>query len=356
MTSVSLSKKPSLRRQPSNRGLQTQTEDFPDLTLSDFERVESNALQPPVTFEIPSQHSGFRSGLSSEADESEPREESESSGPWSPPAWRRMGGGWYQPEQQRFGACNRREGSRSASPERATEVKAGQTTASRETSPMVFEDAQSGEGDVTIAAEVPLPGSPLKRSPSPERHVKRESSPTIEAEPPDSTAVPAKDDTGNYIRFAVRAEVQHRTEPIDAFISFIRRGSSKATKSPTSTFFTAMYLLLISILLRMLFRAPPPGPVPDLVKVAGLAKSFEPLIHYSENGAQQIGDLQETGVAVWDLGESVRSTNMTSAPIIVRELDDLSESLKGLALELTRFFASVDGDVDRWTTLAPYPR
>jgi hypothetical protein len=82
------------------------------------------------------------------------------------------------------------------------------------------------------------------------------------------------------------------------------------------------------------------------VKVAGLAKAFEPLIFYSENGITQIGDLQLTGEAVWDLGESVRSTNMTSAPIIVKELDDLSESLKTLAVELTRFFANVDGDVD----------
>lgn len=97
-----------------------------------------------------------------------------------------------------------------------------------------------------------------------------------------------------------------------------------------------------------LVRPPESGPGPDLVKVAGLAKSFEPLIHYSENGVQQIGDLQETGVAVWDLGESVRSSNMTSAPIIVRELDDLSDSLKTLAIELTKFFANVDGDVDRY--------
>ena len=37
---------------------------------------------------------------------------------------------------------------------------------------------------------------------------------------------------------------------------------------------------------------------------------------------------------------------MTSAPIIVRELDELSESLKTLSLELTRFFANVDADID----------
>ena len=99
-------------------------------------------------------------------------------------------------------------------------------------------------------------------------------------------------------------------------------------------------------LLRALFQDPVTGPTPDLVRVAGLAKSFEPLMYYSENGHTQVVQLGETGVAVWDLGESVRSTNMTSGPIIVQELDELSESLKTLALELTRFFASIDGDID----------
>lgn len=88
------------------------------------------------------------------------------------------------------------------------------------------------------------------------------------------------------------------------------------------------------------------GPSPDLIKVAGIAKSFEPVIYYSENGHAQIEQLQETGLAVWDLGESVRSTNMTSAPLIVNQLDGLSDSLKTLAIELTKFFAGVDADVD----------
>lgn len=98
--------------------------------------------------------------------------------------------------------------------------------------------------------------------------------------------------------------------------------------------------------LRLLTHTPIPHPTPDLVKVAGLARSFEPLIFYSEHGVQQIGDLQETGVAVWDLGESIRSANMTSAPIIVNALDTLSDSLKTLSVELTKFFANVDGDID----------
>ncbi|RMX87364.1 hypothetical protein D0869_02413 [Hortaea werneckii] len=37
---------------------------------------------------------------------------------------------------------------------------------------------------------------------------------------------------------------------------------------------------------------------------------------------------------------------MTSAPIIVHQLDELSDSIKTLASELTRFFAGVDGDID----------
>lgn len=140
--------------------------------------------------------------------------------------------------------------------------------------------------------------------------------------------------------------MNHRTEPFEMIFAFAKQRFAEITQSWTSLI-TSVIVALISVLaLRTLFQPGTPPPVPDLVKVAGLAKAFEPLIFYSENGVQQISDLQATGVAVWDLGESVRSTNMTSGPIIVKELDDLSESLKTLAIELTRFFANVDGDVD----------
>ena len=118
------------------------------------------------------------------------------------------------------------------------------------------------------------------------------------------------------------------------------------TRTKSTTTLSVLMLLLSITVMRVLFLPPLPPAVPDLVKLSGLARSFEPLIYYSENGVQQIGTLQETGVAVWDLGESVRGTNMTSAPIIVGQLDELSESLKSLSLELTRFFANVDSDVD----------
>ena len=148
------------------------------------------------------------------------------------------------------------------------------------------------------------------------------------------------------VRFAVRAEVQQRTEPIEAALSWIRTYIHHVSKSWSSFSSSIIFLLLAFALVRLLTNPPASRPVPDLVKVAGLARSFEPLIYYSENGVAQISDLQETGVAVWDLGESVRSANMTSAPLIVAELDGLSESLKTLAVELTRFFANVDGDID----------
>lgn len=141
----------------------------------------------------------------------------------------------------------------------------------------------------------------------------------------------------------MRAEVQQRTDPLEAAINFWRH----VTKSKSTLFAYLVAIVSIFSVCRNLVQTPDTGPGPDLIKVSGLARSFEPLIYYSENGVQQIGELQETGVAVWDLSESVRLSNMTSAPIIVRELDELSGGLKSLALELTKFFATVDGDVDK---------
>ncbi|KAI9838360.1 MAG: hypothetical protein M1819_005628 [Sarea resinae] len=278
-------------------------DDHPSLSasLEDFEHENRSPI-----FEIPSHHSGFQS------EHSEP--DSDSAGPWSPPGWRKQhsGGGWYRQQQLQ------QDARASISPFR-----------SRESSPQ-YESA--AEGDTTLAANIPLPTeSPLKRSPSPGPYPR---------EGPDFA--PAF----GIIRFAVRAEVQHRTEPFEAAFSYVRQKIDHVTKSRSSTLLAISVAFLSITILRLLFLPPPPAPVPDLVKVAGLAKSFEPLIFYSENGVQQIGDLQETGVAVWDLGESVRTTNMTSAPLIVRGLDDLSESLKTLSIELTKFFANVDGDID----------
>lgn len=147
-------------------------------------------------------------------------------------------------------------------------------------------------------------------------------------------------------RFSTRLDVVQKTQPIEDAVAAVRKVHHHVTKSKWNTFLYLMSAVLAWMLVSHLLSTPGNSPVPDLIKVAGLAKAFEPVIYYSERGHSQIGELQETGVAVWDLGESVRNTNMTSAPIIVHQLDDLSDSIKTLAIELTRFFAGVDGDID----------
>ena len=126
-------------------------------------------------------------------------------------------------------------------------------------------------------------------------------------------------------RFSTRLDVVQKTQPIEDTVHTIRAAFRSFTKSKWNT---VSYLLAAScawMLAANLFSKPQYGPMPDLIKVAGLAKSLEPAIYYSERGHAQIGELQETSVAVWDLCESVRNTNMTSAPIIVTQLDDLSD-------------------------------
>ena len=129
-------------------------DDHPSLSasLEDFEHNGSPELanQSPL-FNIPSIHSGFR-------DDQSDLPESESGGPWSPPAWKRHSGigqggsGWYRQHSY----LRHRPGSLS---------EGCSARVSRETSPQ-YESAQ--EGDITIPANVRLPtDSPLKRSPSP---------------------------------------------------------------------------------------------------------------------------------------------------------------------------------------------
>jgi|SRR6478735_3515844 len=148
------------------------------------------------------------------------------------------------------------------------------------------------------------------------------------------------------IRFAVRAEVQHRTEPIETTINFIRDHYKALTRTWSTTFTTIIVAFFSVSIFKSLLQPAAPRPVGDLVKVAGLARSFEPLIYYSEHAVAQVHDLQATSVAVWDLGESVRTSDMRDAPRIVADLDALSETMKTLAIEMTKFFARVDGDID----------
>jgi hypothetical protein len=86
--------------------------------------------------------------------------------------------------------------------------------------------------------------------------------------------------------------------------------------------------------------------VPDIANVAGMAKQFEPLMYASENVIPRSRELAEASIAVQDLGESVRATNMSASSIIIDQLDDLGDSLKVLSEKLTSFFTNVDSDLD----------
>lgn len=126
------------------------SDDHPSLSAS-LEDFEHNDRSP--TFGMPSQHSGFKS------EESEPEGDSNSEGPWSPPAWRRQvaDAGWYRHQPY---AQDNQHLKPSMSPAR-----------SRHTSPQ-YRNANEEEGDTILPANIPLPRgsmSPVKEpSPSPE--------------------------------------------------------------------------------------------------------------------------------------------------------------------------------------------
>jgi hypothetical protein len=112
-------------------------------SMEDFEAREFSPTVP----ELPSQHSGFRSNVSSyQSDASSHRRSA------SPPAWRKAGSGWFKHQgslsPERFGY-----GSREPSPEYHSA------------------DDEVDEGGLTVyplPARIPLPESPIKgRSPSP---------------------------------------------------------------------------------------------------------------------------------------------------------------------------------------------
>jgi hypothetical protein len=136
-----------------------------DATLSDYEEQERRFP------DMPSQHSGFKSENESEIDD---QSSAGTGAPWSPPGFRTRhpgASGWFR--QDPYGRFNLQP---TQSPNR-----------SRQTSPE-YQDAQEGDNDITIAANVPLPAgtdSPVKeRSPEPEA-------------PPDDFSTPEPDAVDN---------------------------------------------------------------------------------------------------------------------------------------------------------------
>ncbi|KAK8879936.1 hypothetical protein PGQ11_001230 [Apiospora arundinis] len=334
-------------------------------SLDDFHALPTPPpTLPPSFVRYPSQRSGFAQSsmhtddLDQESVTSDLMDaaSSLSGGGYSPPAWRRMGNGdrdfgswrksdggpmglgfgrpdWHQQHHYDDGLIDDEDVAENDDVLRRairTRLPTGSLSPEKGRTP----DPGAADEDDTLVKLKSIGSSPMK---SIKNDAHRQS--MMASMSPDT----AKD---NYIRFAVRADIQQRTEPIESAIKFVRSKFGFITSSWANLILATLVASLSIAAMRNLFAPANQRPVPDLVKVAGLARSFEPLIYYSENGVSQVGDLQATGVAVWDLGESVRSSNMTSAPTIVKSLDELSDSLKTLAIELTKFFANVDGDVD----------
>ncbi|KAK2590860.1 hypothetical protein QQS21_011452 [Conoideocrella luteorostrata] len=308
-----------------------------DASLQDFE--------PPVS-PVSMRHS---SAVPSEP-ATEDLEESDigSAGGYSPPAWRRLGNGdrsrgfWkHQHLQQQQYQAQQRQSIRDVSP---------------------GSDEEETEDDLILeqAIRTRLPQGSLSpekgRSPSPgmgeDMTALRDDrgSPEIESE---SRASPGPD---NYFRFAVRAEVQQRTKLIEAAIAFIQQKHRAITKSWRTVLSGILFLFLSISMARTLIAPATPRPVGDLVKVAGIARSFEPLIYFSEPAVAHVKDLQSTSIAVWDLAESVRVSGMADADIIVENLDAISEAMKKLVMELTKFHTHVDGDIDSILSVMDWAR
>jgi hypothetical protein len=144
------------------------------------------------------------------------------------------------------------------------------------------------------------------------------------------------------VRFAIRGETLFRTAPIEETMTTFASGIKYFTRS-RANMMTTIATILVSWLLLQPWTS---TLIPDIANVAGMAKQFEPLMYASENVIPRSRELAEASIAVQDLGESVRATNMSASTVIIDQLDSLGESLKMLSEKLTSFFTNVDGDID----------
>jgi hypothetical protein len=286
--------------------------------------------------------------------------EAESEGPWAPPAWQKSNNQWYR--KSLLG-----EGGLRASPSR---------------SPL----SVAGEREVT-PSRIPLPESPRKGTPrtspdpepdmtrfTPDNNIaSRMQSPSVEPQASEGAqqseegmALSSYDDRpGNVdgcrslsdtylygacavkltcvvVKLSMRAETMFRTKAVEDTVSSFNHVFRSLTRSRSNVIFAA-WTIVVAWLLVYPWSA---SLIPDIANVANMAKQFEPLMYASENVIPRSRELAETSIAVEDLGESVRATNMSGSNNIIKQLDDLGDSLKVLSIQITTFFTHVDGDMD----------
>ena len=133
--------------------------------------------------------------------------------------------------------------------------------------------------------------------------------------------------------------MQQHIDMIDIMLQFLRRMFSRRMTLVMLSIIFAIYII-------NLLPSSQPDSFPDLFELTHLARSFKPLIYYSEGALQKLAQIQDTSTALWDLAESMRVANVALSPIISRELDDLSKKLKLLGAEQSTFLAAADGDID----------
>lgn len=144
------------------------------------------------------------------------------------------------------------------------------------------------------------------------------------------------------VRLAIRGETLFRTAPVEGFVTSVSDGFHLFTRSRLSVLCT-IGTLFFAYLLTIPWNE---SLIPDVANIANMAKRFEPLLYASEGVVPRIRELADASIAVQDLGESVRATNMSASTAIIEQLDDLADSLYHLSESMRTFFTHVDGDMD----------
>ncbi|KAI9678854.1 MAG: hypothetical protein M1817_005914 [Caeruleum heppii] len=322
--------------QPSRDGYGFDEHPSVSASLEDFAHDEPET-SPRVTYA--SHHSGFRS-----EDGDLDRADSDSSSSYSPFGHRRVPPIVQSTKNWRPGRIYQQD---PVAPDRDGDSISPQP--SRESSPQ-YESAAEGKKTVAVSESARPPTDSESTTNS------ATARPRLAKTTADGDGGPGQcertragnsDAGGPFLRLFVRAEVQQCQVSFAAIWNFMARQWAWMFGTWAATLSTTYVLVATLVLFQVLFRPPPPPPAPDLVKVAGLAKSFEPMIVYSEQSARQVSDIQQSGIAVWDLAETVRFTNMTSTAALTTELEGLGGSLSSLHLDLIRFFTRVNGDIDQ---------
>ncbi|KAJ4360633.1 uncharacterized protein N0V89_001199 [Didymosphaeria variabile] len=259
----------------------------------------------------------------------EDESEAESEGPWAPPAWQNHNNKWYRKSYLQESSPSK---SRTASP---------------------YE--QRFDREVT-PSRIPLPESPRKGTPrtSPEpveqRHftpdtiASRLQSPSIEPDitsgaqqHPEEEGSPRRD---GFIRVVFKSESLVNMGPLEERISSFSRGMSKTRVCGS------LVVLVLAWLLIHPWGTETASPGPNVAHLVSMVRRFEPLLYASENVIPRSRELSDASIAVEDLGESIRASNMSGSKVIVTQLDGLSENLKTLSQQIQTFFVHVDGDMD----------